>query len=115
MPTDTPTPVPEPIAVSAADFAALLGLSLSGFYGMKATGRIGPVPLHLGRAVRYRADEIRAWVAAGAPPRQKWLAMQADTAPPPRTKKAACRGGREDQRTPASYTAPSVEESAVAQ
>ena len=37
-----------------------------------------PVPIHIGRAIFWRADELRAWVEAGCPNRKKWLAQNDD-------------------------------------
>ena len=31
-----------------------------------------PRPLHLGRSVRWTLEEIRAWLAAGAPSQKEW-------------------------------------------
>jgi hypothetical protein len=46
---------------------------------MHSTGRLGPLPVAFGRAKRWRADALRAWLAAGAPCRNKWLAMSGET------------------------------------
>jgi len=35
-------------------------------------GRIGPKPIRLGRAVRFSASEVEAWIAAGCPRRNEW-------------------------------------------
>ena len=64
------------IAVAAARLAKLLAVSERHVWAMDATGRLGPRPFRLGRAVRWRLAEVEAWIAAGAPPRDRWLAMQ---------------------------------------
>jgi predicted DNA-binding transcriptional regulator AlpA len=41
-----------------------------------SAGRFGPDIIRLGRSVRVRASEFRAWVEAGCPSREDWLAMR---------------------------------------
>lgn len=65
----------EPLLLSAVEAARLLRISERHFYKLHASGRV-PRPVRFGRAVRWRADELREWVAAGAPPRARWEAMQ---------------------------------------
>jgi predicted DNA-binding transcriptional regulator AlpA len=37
------------------------------------------MPVRLGtKAPRWRVDELRAWLAAGAPDRQTWLKMRGE-------------------------------------
>jgi excisionase family DNA binding protein len=55
--------------------AKQLGVSRAHFYRMHNAGRI-PLPLRLGGAVRWRQDELEAWVAAGMPDRRRWLAQK---------------------------------------
>jgi predicted DNA-binding transcriptional regulator AlpA len=62
--------------VDAAEAAKMLGISASHFYLLKRTGRIGPTPVHLGRAVRYDCEELERWFSAGTPPRAKWDALK---------------------------------------
>jgi predicted DNA-binding transcriptional regulator AlpA len=60
--------------------AAMLNVSLRTFTELESAGAVGPEPVRLGgsgRLIRYQADRIRAWVAAGAPGRQRWLAIEA--------------------------------------
>jgi len=61
----------EPILLPAAEAAKLLSVSERHFYKLHSSGRV-PRPIRLGRAVRWRADELRDWVAAGTPPRDRW-------------------------------------------
>ena len=70
----------ERLALPAADVAKLLGISERHLWAMHATGRLGPRPIALGRAKRWRVDELRAWLDAGAPSRDKWLTMRSDVA-----------------------------------
>jgi excisionase family DNA binding protein len=63
---------PEQLLVGPADAARLLGISRSQLYKMLSAGRL-PGPVRLGLAApRWRVDELRQWVAAGAPPRDVW-------------------------------------------
>ena len=62
----------EPLAVDIRGVAELLNVSRAHVYGMIAAGRFPIRALRLGRSVRYSVDEVRAWLAAGAPPADKW-------------------------------------------
>jgi excisionase family DNA binding protein len=64
------------LLLDATEVAALLGVSRRHVQAMDCSGRLGPMPIHLGRAVRWRRDEIVEWVAAGCPPRHKWMQMK---------------------------------------
>lgn len=63
------------LAVSAADVAKLLNLSLRHVNNLNASGRL-PRPIRLGRSVRWPRAELEAWIAAGAPSRQEWDKMR---------------------------------------
>ncbi len=65
-----------PLAVSAKELANLLGVSLRQVWRLNSTGRL-PRPVRLGGSVRWRRDEIVAFVEAGCPDRQTWDAMRA--------------------------------------
>jgi predicted DNA-binding transcriptional regulator AlpA len=78
MSTVTHSSESERLALPAAEVAKLLGISERHLWSMHSTGRLGPRPIALGRAKRWRIEELRAWLAAGAPPRDKWLAIRAD-------------------------------------
>jgi excisionase family DNA binding protein len=69
----TPT---RPLALSAADLARRLGVSLRHLRRLNATGEI-PKPCRLGQSVRWPLAEIEAWLAAGAPDRETWDALWA--------------------------------------
>jgi excisionase family DNA binding protein len=64
------------IGLTAADAAALLGISESHFYCLHRTGRLGPLPVRMGRAVRWPRQELVEWFNAGSPPRCRWQAMR---------------------------------------
>lgn len=64
------------LLIDAKDAAALLGIGRSLLYQMHSSGRLGPLPIRLGRAVRWQRSELEAWVNAECPARQKWLAIR---------------------------------------
>jgi predicted DNA-binding transcriptional regulator AlpA len=74
MLTDTsaasPTPR-EPFAVDATEAARLCGVSRAHWWKLDSSGRC-PAPIRLGRRCLWRVDELRAWMAAGCPPRDRW-------------------------------------------
>lgn len=54
-------------------FAELVGCCRQHLENMEKDGLLGPRPILLGkRAIRYRVDEVRDWIAAGAPKRAEW-------------------------------------------
>lgn len=61
-------PTAGPLVLSARDLAALLRLGLRTIRSMDAAGKL-PAPVRVGGSVRWRLDEIRAWLDAGAPDR----------------------------------------------
>lgn len=63
------------LALSAADLAKQLKCSLRHIAALHASGRL-PQPIKLGRCTRWLRTEIVSWLAAGAPPRDKWEAMK---------------------------------------
>jgi predicted DNA-binding transcriptional regulator AlpA len=62
-----------PLLVDAKQAAAMCSKSLRTWRTWDAAGRI-PRPVRIGRSTLWRADELRAWVAAGCPCRQEWEA-----------------------------------------
>lgn len=61
----------ERLALTAAEVANRLGISQRHFWSMVAAGRV-PRPFRLGRSVRWVAEELEAWLRAGAPPLDRW-------------------------------------------
>ena len=57
--------------IDAAAAARLCGVSKSGWWAFHAAGRC-PLPVRLGRATRWRRDELSDWIDAGCPSRSKW-------------------------------------------
>lgn len=63
-----------PSLITSDDAAAMLGVSRAHFYRMHKAGRI-PLPVRLGGSVRWRVNELKAWIDAGMPNRQAWKLM----------------------------------------
>lgn len=59
------------LLVDTREAAELFGVSERTVASWNKSGRM-PAPIRIGRAVRWGYDELRAWVAAGCPPRDKW-------------------------------------------
>ncbi len=66
---------PQPLAISARELARLLDVSLRQVWRLNSTGKL-PKPVRLGGSVKWRRDEIVAFVEAGCPDRQTWEAMR---------------------------------------
>jgi predicted DNA-binding transcriptional regulator AlpA len=66
---------PELILLDAKRAAAMLGIGRAHLYALHGSGRL-PLPIHLGRRTLWRADELKNWVQAGCPNRQRWIAMK---------------------------------------
>ena len=66
---------PERLALTAGEVADLLGVSLRHVRSLHSSGRL-PRPVRFGRAVRWNVEELRAWLAAGSPPRDQWEDMR---------------------------------------
>lgn len=73
MPADASIP---PLLLDAAGVCARLCIGLSHLHAMRRQGRFPLQPIRLGRAVRFRSDDLSAWCAAGCPPAGRWSAMQ---------------------------------------
>ncbi len=68
---------PEPLAVDAQQLGRMLGLSVRTVRTMDSAGRL-PRPVKLnGTSVRWLVNEVREWLAAGAPDRATWEASKA--------------------------------------
>ena len=76
MSTQTNLDARERLAYTRDDVAGLLQVSLRHVAAMNSSGRL-PRPIRLGRAVRWLADELHAWLEAGAPARDRWEALKA--------------------------------------
>jgi excisionase family DNA binding protein len=71
-------PEPQRPVLTADEAADLLGISVRHLWACLASGRLGPQPIAFGRAKRWRKEELLAWIAAGAPPRDQWLARESN-------------------------------------
>lgn len=68
-------PPPSPLLLDAHAAAKLCGVSRATWWGWLAAG-LCPTPLRIGpRVVRWRRDELTAWVAGGCPARDRWRAV----------------------------------------
>ena len=65
----------EGLLLKAPAAAVLCSVSLRTWRAWDAAGRI-PLPVRVGRSTFWRADELRAWVAAGCPDRETWHAIE---------------------------------------
>lgn len=62
----------EPILISSDQAAAMVGIKLRTWYTWDLLGNI-PKPIHIGRKLFWRRDELHAWIAAGCPKREDWI------------------------------------------
>ena len=53
-----------PALITAADFAAILKVSVRTLWRLRSGGQV-PEPVRLGGAVRWRLDEVKNWIAGG--------------------------------------------------
>ena len=60
--------------LNVKDVAAALSVSERQVWKLLSSGRI-PMPVRLGRSVRWRRDELLQWVDADCPARDRWEAM----------------------------------------
>ncbi|MCD4831702.1 MAG: helix-turn-helix domain-containing protein [Anaerohalosphaeraceae bacterium] len=63
----------EALLISAEESAELLGVGRTLFYSMHSSGRLGPLPIKLGRRSLWNRKEIEAWTEVGCPARRQWL------------------------------------------
>ena len=64
-----------PLMVGKAEAAALVGISESLWQNLVRTAQV-PRPIRLASRVLWSVEELRAWVAAGCPPRDRWEAKR---------------------------------------
>lgn len=67
-----------PLLVDFKTAAGLIGVGISTFYCMDRSGELGPQGVRLRRRRLWSREELTAWVRAGCPPREKWVAMSRD-------------------------------------
>ena len=73
---NTETKELEPFLAGSKDAAKLLSISVSMFYALHSSGRIGPLPIKLGRRSLWSRQELSDWVLADCPPRHKWQKLK---------------------------------------
>ncbi len=62
----------ELLLLSAKEAAKLLSICPSHFYALHNTGRLGPLPIRLGRRALWSRRELEAWIADECPARGQW-------------------------------------------
>lgn len=65
----------EAVLIDANAAARMCSMHRASWYKAVAGGK-APASVRIGRMVRWRLEEIEAWIAAGCPPRDKWEAMR---------------------------------------
>lgn len=65
------------LAVDAKQLAKMLGVSTRKIRQLDASGKIPQAILIGARSVRWRVDEIKDWLNAGAPDRESWERIDA--------------------------------------
>jgi hypothetical protein len=74
----------EPLAVGKHDVARLLGISVPTLERWESSDKLGPAGIKKGGRKLWPLAELKAWVAAGMPERQAWLAIRRATGNPAR-------------------------------
>jgi excisionase family DNA binding protein len=72
---NAPTTTADKLLLSVDETAAMIGVHKTHLYALHNSGKL-PLPVRLGRRTLWRADELKAWVAAGCPNRKQWQAME---------------------------------------
>jgi len=67
----------QPLLLTAEQLGVELGLSLRTVRRLDQRGEL-PRPVTVGRAIRWRRDELVAWVRAGCPRRDRWSWVAAE-------------------------------------
>ncbi len=62
----------DPLVATDSELAQLLGVSPRHIWNLDRNGKIGPSPVYLGKSRRWSREEVRQWLAAGAPDRETW-------------------------------------------
>ncbi|MHC4658541.1 MAG: helix-turn-helix transcriptional regulator [Planctomycetota bacterium] len=68
------TKASEALLVSASTASKLIGVSRSHFYGLHSSGRLGPMPVKLGKRSLWSRQELADWTARRCPARDRWQA-----------------------------------------
>ncbi|MHC4230230.1 MAG: helix-turn-helix transcriptional regulator [Planctomycetota bacterium] len=62
----------EALLLSTTDAAKLIGVGRTHFYAMHSSGRLGPLPVRLGKRTLWNKAELEDWVGGGCPSRERW-------------------------------------------
>lgn len=62
----------ELLLLSAKEAAKLLGICRNHFYALHNSGRLGPLPIRLGRRALWSRKELEAWIVDDCPARRQW-------------------------------------------
>jgi predicted DNA-binding transcriptional regulator AlpA len=68
----TAAPAISVLLIGIGEVARMLGVSRRSLERFEMIGGLGPRRIQLVRLVRFRRDEVLAWVDAGAPARDRW-------------------------------------------
>ena len=63
------------LTLTVAELAKELRVSPRHVWRMHSSGKL-PLPVRLGRCIRWNRDEIQQWIAAGCPDRRVWQSMR---------------------------------------
>jgi predicted DNA-binding transcriptional regulator AlpA len=63
------------LLIPDTEAAALAGVCRATWHRLRAANKVPPA-VRLGRAVRWRREEVIAWIEAGCPDGPTWAAMQ---------------------------------------
>jgi len=69
-------PAPAPELTDLSGVAMMLGIAERTARRLDVEGRL-PCSVQVGKSKRWRIAELREWILAGAPGRQKWESMRA--------------------------------------
>ena len=69
--TNAETETVDALLLTAAEAGRLCGIGVRTWWRLHTMGCV-PMPVKLGRAVRWKRSELLAWIEAGCPPRTKW-------------------------------------------
>lgn len=60
------------LLLNTREVCKLLKVSPRTVFSMQVNGGM-PAPIRIGRTVRWSYEELKAWIASGGPPRDKWV------------------------------------------
>ena len=66
----------EPLLLNIADTAKVLSISKPLLYQMLSDGRFGLIGIRFGRKRLFSVDELKSWIQAGCPCRERWLRIR---------------------------------------